>query len=1183
MPLAHDWQSSDRRISITETTTMARCFRTAVIIVVLAGPMLHGGARPPPMARSAQAELDEAARLEKEAEKLRDDGKFQEAIPLAERGLTLREGTLGPMHPDVARGLDDLAALYRERGEYEKAEQLALRALDIREKALGPMHPDVARSLHGLGAIYCARGMYGKALPLVVRGLDIREKALGPMHPDVAHSLNDLALLHDYQGEYDKAEPLYLRSLDIREKALGPLHADVAESLNNLAGLYESQGAYEKARIRYVRALDIDEKLRGPMHPLVATSLNNLAALHTSQAAYGEAEPLYVRALDIRERALGPMHPDVAYSLNNLGMLYKAEGSFAKAEPLLLRALAIREKALGPGHPDVASSVGNLAGLYLQMGAYRDAEPLFIRSLEIREKALGPTHPDVAAGVGNLARLYQEQGTYGRAEPLFLRALDIYEKALGPMHPDVARGLNYIAKLYEDQGASSQAKPLFLRALDIREKALGPMHPDVALSLHNLGDFYRAGGAYDDATPLYVRALDIREKALGPTHPDVAASLNSLAALHDARADYRKARPLLVRALDIREKALGPMHPSVAVSLGNLGLHYQAQRAYGEAEPLLVRALEIDENALGPMHPKLATSLNNLAGLYRAQGAYDRAEPLYVRAAEIREGQLHGELGRLSAPRKRALMGLLQGETESLVSLHTDAAPGSERALRLALTTILRRKGRVLDSLIDNETALRAHLTPRLRDQLDQLTRARAELTVRLYGPAGSSSAIDRAAIAGVRTRIDEVESALSAASADFRALSEPVTIGRIQARLPPDAALVELVRYHRFDPRKAQPWQEERYAAYLLTARGPPLWVALGPAAPIDAEVDAMLAAMAGNAPMEHANAVLRRLHALAFAPIRARSRDVSHLILAPDGKLNLVPFEALVDQQGHSVVEDYLVSYVTSGRDLLSLTAPRGPRSAAVIVAGPDYGQPPPRGTAAITSFTPLAGALGEAADLQRYFSTAPVTGKQATKSSLSALTGPAMLHIATHGFYAQNRPRPPSSGGLSREMFADGTVPLRPPPRTDDPADGLDRAGLAMAGANHGPAGIVTAREIAGFDWWGTQLVVLSGCETGVGAIPSGEGVYGLRRALVLAGAASQVVSLWSVDDSSTRELMRDYYAELARGTGRAEALRQAKRQMMRQPRHAHPYFWAAFIPIGDWRPLDKEVFPAGKPGP
>jgi CHAT domain-containing protein len=298
------------------------------------------------------------------------------------------------------------------------------------------------------------------------------------------------------------------------------------------------------------------------------------------------------------------------------------------------------------------------------------------------------------------------------------------------------------------------------------------------------------------------------------------------------------------------------------------------------------------------------------------------------------------------------------------------------------------------------------------------------------------------------------------------------------------------------------------------------------------------------------------------------------------------------LIDAQGRYELERYLVSYLSSGRDLLRLAAHRASRSPAVIVAGPDYGPLPSHPVPGTVSFLPLPGARAEAADLRRYFSTAPVTGKQATKEALAAFVGPTILHVATHGFYARDpgTTRASGSGGpsapspaasaprASRGMHVeiDGAMSsLFPPPSSSDPAEGLDRSGLAMADANQGAQGIATAREIAGFDLWGTQLVVLSACETGVGAVPSGDGVYGMRRALVLAGAESQVVSLWNVSDSSARALMRDYYGELSRGTGRAEALRQAKLHLLHQPRYAHPYYWAAFIPAGDWRPLDKNT--------
>jgi CHAT domain-containing protein len=221
-----------------------------------------------------------------------------------------------------------------------------------------------------------------------------------------------------------------------------------------------------------------------------------------------------------------------------------------------------------------------------------------------------------------------------------------------------------------------------------------------------------------------------------------------------------------------------------------------------------------------------------------------------------------------------------------------------------------------------------------------------------------------------------------------------------------------------------------------------------------------------------------------------------------------------------------------------------------------------------------------------LRGYFATA-VTGAKATKAALATLTGPAVLHIATHGFFGWPAGVAADARGAApvapRDPWRSLSFGSLPPPLARDPAEGLDRSGLAMAGANRGPAGIVIAREMAGFDWWGTQLVVLSACQTGVGAVPSGDGVYGLRRALVLAGAASQVVSLWSVSDVATRALMRDYYRELTRGTGRAEALRQAQLRMRQQPGTAHPYYWAAFIPAGDWRPLDASVFPPQRSTP
>jgi hypothetical protein len=213
--------------------------------------------------------------------------------------------------------------------------------------------------------------------------------------------------------------------------------------------------------------------------------------------------------------------------------------------------------------------------------------------------------------------------------------------------------------------------------------------------------------------------------------------------------------------------------------------------------------------------------------------------------------------------------------------------------------------------------------------------------------------------------------------------------------------------------------------------------------------------------------------------------------------------------------------------------------------------------------------------------------LSGGEATEAAVKALRAPRILHLATHGFFLADQP-PADLGparGVRLKSQPPKSLPTSPPtpshPTWENP---LLRSGLALAGANQlrsgAEDGVLTALEASALDLWGTQLVVLSACETGLGEVQHGEGVYGLRRALVLAGAESLVMSLWSVEDTATRDLMVAFYRGLAQGLGRSEALRQARLALLTGggPRR-HPYFWAGFIPFGRWGPLD--LGPAAPP--
>ena len=495
-----------------------------------------------------EPDADTVKELIRRAQELQAEGDFQSATFIWKKVLANLEQALGPEHPHVATGLDNLAFALFQQGEYATVERLELRAISILEKHLGPDHPRVANSLRALAMAMRAQGQYAAAEPLVRRSLAISEKALGPDHPDFAFSLNNLAELLRDQGQYNEAVSLVRRSQAIYEKALGPDHPHVSTGLNNLASLLRDQGQYAEAEPLFRRSLTISEKVLGPDHPDVALTLNNLASLLRDQGQYSAAELLYRRSQAIYEKALGPGHPDVALSLDNLAMLLQMQGHHSSAERLQRRSLTIREKALGPGHPEVAISLNNLASILEDQGQTAKAETLYRRSLNILEKELGSDHPRVATSLNNLALLLLNEGQYAAAEPLLRRSQTIDEKNLSADHPKVALSLNNLAALLQDKGQNTAAEALYRRSLSILEKGLESDHPYIAATVHNLAWLKEDEEQYSEAESQYRRSLGIREKTLGSDHPDVARSLERLAGILYVQKKYSDVIPILRRS-----------------------------------------------------------------------------------------------------------------------------------------------------------------------------------------------------------------------------------------------------------------------------------------------------------------------------------------------------------------------------------------------------------------------------------------------------------------------------------------------------------------------------------------------------------------------------------------------------------------------------------------------------------
>nr|MDJ0601048.1 CHAT domain-containing protein [Crocosphaera sp.] len=639
-------------------------------------------------------------------------------------------------------------------------------------------------------------------------------------------------------------------------------------------------------------------------------------------------------------------------------------------------------------------------------------------------------------------------------------------------------------------------------------------------------------------------------------------------------------------ALAIRKQKLGENHPSTAQSLNNLAGLYSFQGRYTEAEPLYQEALAIRKQKLGENHPSTANSLNNLAFLYQAQGKISQAMYSLTQGVAVEEYNLSKNLNIGDDKQKQDYIRTVSGTTDWVISLNLQSAPDNLQATQLAFKTILERKGRILDISTNSLQILRQRTddpeSQKLLEELEDIKTQQANLT---FTPVDkfSSPEVYRQLLTEVQTKAKELEDKIGRRSAEFRQLSQPITLDAIQQQIPANSALVEIVLYRPYNA-KDDSFGTPRYAVYILFPNGEIKAKDLGEAKPINDDLSyfrANLADISHNGvpqtPIPQLKESARQLDAKLMQPIRQMLGDTKNILLSPDAALNLIPFEALVDENNQYLVENYKITYLTSGRDLLRFKDKFPNQQSPIVLADPIYNKegeevalnPQPdqlRSSALCNSgdrkFKRLQGTEEEAKTIKKFFPQATVfTQSQATEKLLKQVKRPKILHLATHGFFCET----PDTNSLNK---ANQTLL-----KNENP---LLRSGLVLAGVkvndSAGDDGVLTALETTALNLVGTKLVVLSACETGRGDISIGDGVYGLRRALVIAGSESQLISLWQVSSNATKHLMEAYYGQLKNGEGRSEALRKVQIEMLKSEIKNHPSYWAGFISSGDWTPME-----------
>ena len=920
-----------------------------------------------------------------------------------------------------------------------------------------------------------------------------------------------------------------------------------------------------------------------------------LADAEAQRGALKEAEPLLRRAIAGAEKGNAFMRIAGDALHEKLGLVLMARAKYDEAEKELRIALAALEKLGGELNPRAARTTAYLSTLYQNSEQFEAGERLLTSTIDRWRKAYGEGHGQVGMLRNELAMTYFARGDLERAEVLLRQALAALE-AVEIKQPRFALQLiaviasldRNLGHVLERKGNIKGAEERYRTSHQLSIDFLGDANTSTAHAKAQLGRFLGSHGKVEEGTGLLRQAVSTYESSVPLNYPLLLAALLQLGnVLLRGADDAAGAVAVFQQAAAIAEKRQSSISGSV---LSNLAWSLERDRRSAEAEATHLRALATARQRYGDFH---AETRGVLAGLLRFYMGSQRVDDALRAAKELGEANEDTVLRALllgSERQRRAYIehSAIQQELETALTLHLKQAPANQAAAALAFTTLLRRKGRALEASADGLRRLRRHLSPNDSQTLAELqTKRTAAAALAFRGPLREQSRSDfEEALAALTAEADALEERLGGTRGNLRTLKPSITWESIQKAVPHGGTLIELVSYHPIslgsEHRNAKRLPE--YAAYTLRASGQPMATTLGEAKQIETLATRMRSRLASRRPdwVEPA----RRLYDLLILPIRDHLGEGNALFVAPDGALNLVPFGLLLDKDGRFLMERHDVTYLSSGRDLLDVTPnPSATRSPPLILAAPDFDasspNPESKPNAAAHAllgkirFGPLPGTLREARLIASTLKGATLlSGRAANETALREAKGPDVLHIATHGFFLE--PKSSTGNGARGLEIVDQLDVERAEPRIL-PVDPLLRAGIALSGANRrtggsGDDGIVTALELASIDLDDTELVTLSACDTAVGEVKNGEGVFGMRRALVIAGAKTQLLSLWPVADDATQDLMARYYKRVDAGRGRGEALRDVQLEVMHSRGRSHPYYWGGFLVSGASGPLE-----------
>jgi CHAT domain-containing protein/Tfp pilus assembly protein PilF len=946
--------------------------------------------------------------------------------------------------------------------------------------------------------------------------------------------LTNIGILHHVRENYSEALNYYARSLKLAEK--NNEKSEEGRLLNNIGNIHQMQNDYARALEYYERSLKLARELGDRL--LIARALNNVGIIGFLQANLPRALECFEASLEIAEQ-LGA-RDIVMRTLTNIGEIHRRRGDFQQAAEFSQRSVKLAE---GTGDKDLLMRTLNNAGVIVRtQGDFPQALDYYNRSLKLAEE-LGSKR-QVSTAYNNIGSVYDTQGDYTRASEYFHKGLKVAEE--GNDRALVAALLFNIGNLHNKQGNHDQALDFYQKSLEIAE-AIANQH-DIVLAMNNMSTVYAVQGRFKRALEYLEKSLEIATRL--NDRESIVSILSHIGSVHKLEGNYRQALDYYQKSLKSGEE-LGKRE-SVADSLNDLAEVQTLQDNFVESLALSNRAAETARQigapealwraraAAGNAHKALGqpdqarssleeaisvieTLRARVAGGEQAQqqffqnriGPYDSMVDLLIEQKNLTEALRFAERAK-----GRVLLDVVQSGRVDITRAMTEQQQAQERGLKLQLAS--------LNSQIQREMIAPTPDRERLADLNDRLNRARLEyehFEVRLY-----------AEHPGLKIKRGKIE---------------PLDLQQT-ARLLPDsrAALLEFVV------------MDEKTYLFVLTKRpssqGPPgRRIADGGLNLAVYKITVTRKDLAGLVEQFRRSLAdldfsfvsqARSLYDLLLKPARSDLRNKTTLVIVPDDALWELPFNVLQPAPKQYLIEGAAISLAPSLSVLLHMKQVEvdGDRNSPALVAfgTPKIGKPTAERVASVfrdEELGPLPEAERQVKMLGLLYGRTRsriFLGADAREDRVKAEgSSGRILHLATHGRLSDKNP-----------MYSHLVMAQPEGAAADD--------------------GLLEAWEIMRLDLK-ADLVVFSACETGRGRIGRGEGVIGLAWASFVAGAPTTVVSAWKVDDRSTADLMLEFHRNLRLRKGKAAALRLASLKLLRTKDYKHPFYWAAFLVVGDGR--------------